>query len=347
MRYLSLPVSLLLVSCLSTACSSPTETANTSPDRQPVRVIVVAEQSQQSRISASGVVSNAEATRLSFKTGGIVAKITVDAGDRVRAGQLLASLNSTDVDAQLEQAKTAADKAVRDFERAQRLFAQGVIAEQAVQDAQSQQQATQAALQSARFNRNQSSIRAMADGIVLERLAEPNETVAPGAPILVVGREDLGWQLEVGVSDRVAPSLKVGDTAMVQLNSSPETAIAARIKDIGASVDKRTGTITVRLSLTKHSTLRYWSGQVGHADLPVHQGNASGLRVPLAAVLEINKDQGHVFVIEDNVAKRRKVAVANLQTDTIEVLSGLRAGEQLVVEGAAWLNADAPVHIVP
>lgn len=339
-RYLFCLFGSLLVAC------SPAPTPS-SDLAQPVRVMTVGVEAAETTLHATGLLGYEEETRLSFKTGGLIQALTVDAGDRVRQGQVLARLDATELEAPFQQAAAATDKARRDLARAERLYQDGVLAEQQVQDARTQLQQAQAGLSAARFNRAQSEIRAAGDGVVLRRLAEPGETVAPGAPVLVLGRQDLGWVVRAGLSERDAVRVRVGDPASIRLRTRPDQVITSTVREVGAASDPRTGTVSVTLALPAGDG--YLSGQV--ADLEIrtrHDRTTPALTVPLKAVLEGDGSQAHVYVVLDNTrVQRQAVTLGEIRADHVLVLDGLQPGMTVVSEGAAWLNPDSRVRVLP
>ena len=335
-----------LLALLLGACSHPPEPQASAP--QPVRVVKADAGSRDDRILATGLVGSREEIRLGFKSGGVISSILVDAGAKVRRGQRLATLDRTEIDAQASQAGASLDKARRDLARAERLFAQEVIAAGEVQDARTQVTLAEAALAAARFNQQHAVITAPGDGVVLQRLAEPRELAAPGTPVLVVSRDDLGWVLRVGLNDKAATRVRVGDRAEIRLNAYPELVLASTIGEIGAASDPRTGTVTARLDLPAQPGLRYIAGQVGEARITPQPATSQGLSLPLGAILEGQGHQAMVYVIgSDNKAQPRQVGVGRIVEDRVEITSGLRAGERVVSEGAAWLNPGMPVRILP
>lgn len=339
-RYVHLLPCLLLVAC------SPAPTPS-SDNTQPVRVIVVGAAPTAATVQATGQLGYQEETRLSFKTGGLIQQLTVEAGDRVRQGQVLARLDATEVEAGFRQAAAAADKARRDLQRAEQLYRDGVLAEQQVQDARTQLQQAEAALSAARFNREQSVIRAAGDGVVLQRLAEPGETVPPGAPILVLGRQDLGWIVRAGLSERDAVRVRVGDAASIRLRTRPDQVLTSQVRELGAASDPRTGTISATLPLL--AVDGYLSGQIADIQIQVNTGvGDQALTVPLKAVLEGQGTQAHVYVVqEDQRVVRQNITLGDIRDDHVVVRAGLKPGMQVVSEGAAWLNPDSRVRVLP
>lgn len=318
------------------------------PSGQPVRVTTVGSAGVAEVITASGLVRAREELALAFKTGGIIRALNVEAGQSVRAGQVLAALEMPELDAQLTQAEEAAAKAGRDLARATSLRERGLIALQAEQDAQTQYEMTAAALNAARFNREHAVIVAPADGVVLQKRAEARETVAPGQAVLVVGRADRGWVLRAGLSDREAVRVRPGDAATVTLDAWPGQRLTGRVRTVAAASDPRTGTVEVEVALPA-SGLRLVSGLVGRVSLAPAAAPAAALTVPLGALLEGNAGSAHVFVLgaDRRHVVRRTVRTGALGADHILVLAGLVPGEQVVSEGAAWLNDGDAVRLLP
>lgn len=344
-KHVALP--LLLAPVLLVACSRAPAPA--APQAQPVRVVIVGASTSKDSVTATGIVGSREETRLSFKTGGVISRILVEAGDKVRKGQILAALDSTEIDAQLRQAEENLAKTRRDRDRAEQLFKMGLLAQQLVQDARTQVALAESSMTSVRFNRQYATIVAPADGSVLQRLAEPRELAAPGAPILVTSRDDLGWVLRVGLSDQDAVRVHPGDAVEIHLNAYPEQVISTRVREVGAASDLRSGTVTATVTLPALAGVKYLTGQVGEARIvpQAAAGTAPGLSVPLGAILEGNGHEAGVYVIgTDLKAARRTVTLGSIHSDNVDVVAGLQPGERVVSEGAAWLNAGMPVRIL-
>ena len=107
-----------------TAANEPiADSAQTDASVVPVRLATVQQVSRAELVVASGLVSSSEEARLSFKVGGIINKLYVGEGQTVRKGQLLATLNLTEINAQVAQAELAHEKAGRDLGRVIKLYA--------------------------------------------------------------------------------------------------------------------------------------------------------------------------------------------------------------------------------
>lgn len=338
---------LLLAGCLA-SCSKPAEPPAAS-GAQPVRTATVALPTQAEPLTVVGRIAGKEELELAFKISGIIQQISVSAGQAVKAGELLASLDSTEIDARVSSARAQADKAARDLARAEELARKGVVPVQALQDARSQQELAQAALDTARFDQSHARITAPADGIILARRAEARETVAAGSPVLAMTRADSGWLLRAGLPDRLATRVQPGDPATVQVDGLPGQSLAGTVAFVGAASDPRTGTVAAEIHLTDPGQ-KLVSGWIGRATLQAgRHGSGQAVTVPPAAILEASGDRGHVFVVNPGQAtvQRVEVTVGRLLPDGIEVTRGLEAGQTVVTEGAAWLRDGDPIVIMP
>src|SRR5688572_12035270 len=161
-------------------------------DLVPVRAVPVVQENVARPISVSGTLGPKEEIGLSFKIGGIVQGIAVNAGDVVRAGQLLAALDVREIDAAVARAGSAAAKAERDLARARKLYADSVVTLSQLEDSETAAQIARADLEAVRFNRRYATIVAPADGVILRRDSEPGETLLPGAQVLVLGSRERG-----------------------------------------------------------------------------------------------------------------------------------------------------------
>lgn len=339
----------LLVIALTSGCTPEPELP--AEQLQPVRVVSAAPAGQAADSAVHGLVAARDELRLAFKAGGVISRLTVNEGDAIRAGQVLAELAAAEVDAQLTQAREQAAKAARDLARAEDLFARGLIARQPLEDARTAADITGAQLAAAEFNRAHARIVAPGDGVVLRRLAEPGETVAAGTSILIVANTARGWVLRAGVPDQLAVQLKKGDPATVFINAWPERPLPARILEIAAASDSVTGTLAVEVGFDS-TAIAPRSGMVGRALLHPRAGtatNAGQLVIPVGAILEGDGQRAHVFVLDGDkqTVRRADISTGWLAGSEVTVTGGLNAGDQVVSEGAAWLLDGQRVRVIP
>ena len=311
----------------------------------PVRVAVVETAPATETLRAIGVVAPADEVRLGFKIGGVVRAIHVEQGDRVRKGQLLAVLDDDEVAATVAQARALDDKARRDLARGDALLADEVATREQVEDLATAQSVAAAGLRTALFNARHARIEAPADGVVLRRLAEPDELVAAGQPVLVVGNTGGGWIVRAALADRDVVRIETGRSAEVTLDAFPGRRFTATVTEIAAAADPQTGTYEMKLAVDTQGA-RFVQGLV--AKVVVSDPGADSVAVvPITALLEADGSEATVFVVAGGgVARRVAIRTGRLLGERVEVLAGLAPGDRVVTEGAAWLDDRDTVRVL-
>src|SRR5688572_18115047 len=231
-----------------TGCGNGTE-PESAQGAAPVRVARVEEAPATAALRAIGVLAPADEVRLAFKTGGVIRQIAVEQGAPVKEGQLLATLADDEVAAAVSQARAVAEQAARDLDRGKSLLADEVATREQVEDLQTANAVADAQLRTALFNARHARIEAPADGVVLRRLAEPDELVSAGQPVLVVGNTGGGWIVRAALADRDVVQVRTGDAAEVTLDAFPGRRFAATVVEIAAAADPQTGTYEMKLSV--------------------------------------------------------------------------------------------------
>ncbi|MEM6288520.1 MAG: efflux RND transporter periplasmic adaptor subunit, partial [Bacteroidota bacterium] len=205
-----------------------------------------------------------------------------------------------------------------------------------------------AGVDEAAFNRRFAVVRAPADGVVLRRAVEEGQLVGAGQPAFVVADASAGWVVRVGLSDRDAVRVRLGDAAVVRTDAFAAPFRAA-VTEVAQAADPLTGTFEVELEVADPEG-RLRSGLVGRVELDA--GAASGVRVvPATALAEGDGDRGVVFVVEGTgdslVARRRDVRLLRLGGAEALVAEGLEAGDRVVTAGATRLADGERVRTAP
>jgi RND family efflux transporter MFP subunit len=298
-------------------------------------------------VTAYGIVRSDREGVLSFKISGLVKSISVDEGDRVEKGQLLAELDRREIDADARRAAAAAAKTARDVERLKPLFEKGFASRQAMQDAETARDQAMAERTRVEFNRTLSKITAPADGIVLARMAEPNEIVSPGAPILTVSQGGGGFIMKAGLADRDVARIRMGAAVRVTLDAFPGREIAGTVRRIAAASEERTGTFEVEIALgeTPEGTA---SGFIGKARIEPADGGASVLAVPATAILEGHGSTANVYLVDEKTmtVTQKRISIGHVSGEEVTVAQGLDEGDRVVSAGAPYLREGAKIRIV-
>lgn len=330
---------LVLAGCGSDAAPA-TESA-----AAPVRVVTVDTAPATESLRAIGTLAPADEVRLAFKTGGVIRTIAVEQGEPVRKRQLLATLADDEVAAAVAQARAVAGQAARDLERGRALLADEVATREQIEELGTAHAVAAAQLRTALFNARHSRIEAPADGVVLRRLAEPDEQVAPGQTILIVGNTSGGWIVRAALSDRDVVRVQAGDRAEVTLDAYPGRRFGGEITEISAAADPQTGTYETKLSVDP-ADARFVQGLVAKVTVADPEAERVAV-VPVTTLLEADGRTAVVFVVaKGGIAKRTSVRTGRLLGERIEVVAGLAVGDRVVTEGAAWLDHDEPVRVI-
>lgn len=341
-------VALLALVLFVAGCALQAQPVPSPADPEPVavRVAPVETHTQAPPVRTSGQLASKAETPLAFKIGGYVAEILVEEGARVRAGQVLARLNTAEVDAQIAQAQTALDKAERDLRRAERLFADRVATQEQVENAQSGFDAAQAAFEGVAFSRRHAVIRAPEDGRILRRLREENEYVSAGKTLVVLASRRQGFVVRVGLADRDVVRLQVGDQAQLQFDAFPDQRVRGTVTEVAEAADPYSGTFEVEIRVHA-GALPLKSGFIAKVDLLPSRAEPFQL-VPVQALVEAHGRTGAVFAADltTNTAQKRRVEIAHLTQDHVAIRSGLAGVSAVVTDGAAYLSDAAPITVV-
>jgi len=299
-------------------------------------------------ITVSGQLAPVEASTLSFRSGGTVRALTVHPGDKVRAGQTLATLEAVELDAGVRQARETLEERRRDRQRAEEIFETGAISRKERDNAITAEALALAQLEATSY-RAQRSIRATSDGVVLQRLVEPGANVAAGAPVLVLGQpgnDGTRLMLRVGISERDIVALKLGDDASMRFDAFPGKSFSGRVREIAASTDSLNGSYLVEIALLDPEP-GMSTGMIGRATLaPKTDAGVSRCYLPMTALVEGEQNRMRVFLLEGNVAREHIVAVAFILDGAAALVHSLAAGTRVITDGAAKLRDGDRVVVV-
>lgn len=328
---------LTLAACTSAPPAPPATTA------RPVRTAVVVDTIAARPIVAVGALGARNESELAFTGAGVVARVAVRAGERVRAGQVIATLDPQQVDASLTVARAALEKAERDAARARRLHADSVIGLAMLQDAETALTAARAQLESASFARRTAAITAPADGIVLVVLRDVGSVVGPGAGVVRFAGTAAGSVFRAGLTDRDAIAVSVGDAAEVTLDAVPGRVLRGRVIERAAAPSPVTGTYAVEVAVDGVTDLP--RGLAGTVTIARRVGDTVRV-VPIAAIVEANRERGVVYAVNGTIAERRDITIAFLSGNRVAIAGGLDGVSKVVTEGAAYLNNGETVREV-
>lgn len=289
---------------------------------------------------------------LSFRVPGIVERIGPgpgladwQEGAVVSRGQLLAQLKQSDFLAASNSAAAQANLDQTQYERTRRLLAEGAASQQEYDRALAAKRASEAALDLRRQDMLDSRILAPLAGTILKREVNAGETVGAGQPLLTLA--DLSEvEVEVGVPDRLVGALRVGDPVRMSISVLGNQEFLGQVKEVGVAAREGSRLFRVVVALN-NAAGRVRPGMTASVYLDDAAGAAEGVVVPLSSLVARGDRELAVFVVDQGVARERRVGTRDIIQSSIVVTQGLHVGERVVVVGAAELHDGAPVSVVP
>ena len=364
-----IPVILVLCGLLLltfAACQTKTEDKNTLNSQtqieyRPVQVKVykVTGQKIAEKLTYTAVLEAWKKQVITPDISGKIARIYVNEGDRVKAGQLLAELDTRAIRLQLEQAEAALaaakanlEDARKNMERMERLFQEKAVSEQqyekarlALEAAQAQKDQAEAAVNLAKHNLEVSLMKAPFDGVIASKNAEEGDVINPmmGGMSGSSGVLSLANYSRIKVKFDVAPEdihkISRGQKVYLEGYDLPGQRFEGEISVVNSAADLQTKKFRVE-ALINNPELQLKPGMFGQVIIEV-KSKEDVLAVPLKALLE----NSYVMVVEGNKAVRKNVTTGLKNKDLIEITSGLNENDLVIVEGNFGLPDGNPVEI--
>lgn len=335
----------LILAAFVAGCGRADGSSEVEEKAIPVRVVTVRMDSLAPVIEAAGILGPKEQVDLAFKIGGVVARVLVDEGMEVRRGAPLATLDLSEIDAQVAKAKSALDKTERDLARARNLYRDSVATLEQVQNAQTMADVARSDYEAAAFNQRHAVILAPSDGIVLRRASEAGELVAPGQRVLVFGSRTAGSVVRVALPDRDLVNVQNGNPAEVIFDAYPGRTFAGRVQRVGAAANLQTGTYTVEVAVPEVPSRV--AGLIGRVRIQPSSSH-SALFIPIDAVTEADRGAAVVFALSEDgsTAQQHRVTLGPIDGALVAVLNGLESGARVITAGAPYLTDGARVKVV-
>ena len=311
-----------------------------------VRTTPITHDSSAKPVTGTGVLAARDEVQLSFKIGGVVAQVAVRDGQTVRRGQVIATLDLREIDAQVAKARSAAAKADRDADRARTLYRDSVVTLAQMQDATTAFEVAHADLETATFNRQYATIVAPSSGTVLRRHAEPGELTSPGTPVITLASATGGRVFRIGLSDRDLMRVRLGQQATVRFDALPDRVFTGTVREVAAAATSGAGTYAVEIALPEAASLA--TGLVGRVEIETSVGERTAL-VPIAAIVEADGERATIFIVDSTPPRARRVpvTVTHLRGDRVGVRGALTGARAVVSEGSAYLDDGMAVKVVP
>lgn len=313
----------------------------------PVKISSVSALGLPQKISATGLVSTENEAKYSFKIGGVISRVFVEEGQFFRKGQLLATLNSTEIAAGLMQSNLGVEKAQRDYQRALNLYQDSVYTLEQLQNTKTALDIVHKEKEAVAFNAHYSKIYAASDGFVAKKIASEGEVIGLGMPVLLINetKKNNNYLLKVGVTDREWAVINPGQTATVTLDGYTDKKFDALVFRKSQAADPTLGSFQVELKL-KLNDIKPAVGMFGKAEISTSQDENVKV-IPYASLVEADGNKAFVFT-PDGTNKVRKIPVTISRFDNQQVYlkEGLDGAKEIVISNSAYLNEKSTIKII-
>jgi RND family efflux transporter MFP subunit len=297
-------------------------------------------------VQSAGIITSDKEARLSFKVTGIISKLYVNEGDMVNKGQILATLDQTEISAQLQQAKNDYEKAVRNHNRMGNLHKDNAATQEEYENSATSLNSAKQLYDIARFNKQYATIYANQQGSVIKKEMNEGEIANAGAAVYTInasGSED--WVIKIGLPDKEWIKLKKGDRATITADAYRDKKFDAVVSEIGLGADPQTGTFLVKLKI-KPVGYKFASGLAAKVAIyPSHKERLSF--IPASALVEANGNSAIVYSLNQDgkTIKKHSVQIAFTENNRVAVRSGLEGATIIITDGASYLSEGSNIKL--
>jgi RND family efflux transporter MFP subunit len=299
-------------------------------------------------VYATGVIEPIDYARFGATVAGRVAELLVDEGDEVRKGDVVARLDDRQPRARLQDARARLTMAEAEIARDQTLMNRGVLAVQTLERAQQERDQAAAAVDLFARQLEDYTVFSPLAGTVMKRNVEPGETVAANAVMFEIS-STARKRIAADVDERDIAGVKLAAALAAHADGFPEEAFEAKVTNIRSQGDAGSRTFRVEADLPANTKLMI--GMTVDVDVVIDQ-RADALLVPAGAVAHGPSQGGrpgapYVFVVENDRARRVDVKTGAVGTAKVEVVSGLKDGDRVVLDPSDRLKDGDAVQVSP
>lgn len=328
---------IIALAALLTGCGATKATETTVEKKPLVKLEKAVVEPIEQQAQFTGTIDPFLLNNISPSLGLRIDKIHVDVGDRVSKGQLLVEMDKR----QYLQAAVQLSNIETDYLRMQRLYEEGGISKQQLEQLQTQLQVSKHATENLREN---ADLISPIQGVITERVYDPGDVYSVSAgKILTVMQLDK-VKVKVNVSEQYYPQVTVGMPVDITLDIYPDVKFEGKISLIYPSLDASTHTFPVEITIA-NGNMKLRPGMFCRVTL--NFGKADRVLVNDVAVQkQIGTNERYVFTVdENNKVERHTVAIGRVLGNKYEIISGVKGGDNVVVAGMAKLLDGTQVEI--
>lgn len=320
-------------------CNEPAEQSTTSSLPQvEVQTETLALSPVAEQIELSGTLQAADKATISARVTGQIATLPIKLGSKVNKGDLLVKISADEINARVRQAEVQLEQARRNLARESKLLEVNASTRERVKTLTEQVQISEAAYNEAQTMLGYTAIKAPFSATVTDKLIEVGDLAAPGMALLKI-EKSTELEVVIQVPEALSHDLTLGSSLPLTVPAA-NLAIKAQIKEISPTVDPASRTTQVKLTLPDAPGLR--SGQFARVALAGRQPTTMLIKT---SALRQNGQMQQVFVADQGTARMRLVRTGTEFDGRTEILTGLRAGDQVIIDPPANLRDGQPLLI--
>jgi RND family efflux transporter MFP subunit len=328
---------------------------------RPVRTVVVNEDVTANLKTFSGVSRSAQESRLSFKVSGTVERVPAKVGDRIDAGTVIASLDASTYDLQLQQAQAtveqsmAASRNARSaYQRTRALYANNnaslgdLDASRANSDSVAAQlRAARKSVQLAALNLSYTKLTVDVDCVVDSISVSVNENVSTNTDVARVNCSD-ELEIEIAVPESVIGDLANGKVAQIKFDTIANVGFSGKVIEVGVGASGLGTTFPVTILVDDNNSTNIRPGLAASVSFENNIESKRDYLLPLSAIVQ-GAEGAFVYVVKplsdselesEGTIVKKTLSLGELQTGGIEVSAGLETGDRVVVAGVSFVRKD-------
>ena len=312
-------------------------------DKINVNVITVQYESINTDYTANGTFLPKQEMNQSSEISGRIVNVLVKEGSRVGAGQVVATIKKDAIEVDMSQAQNNLQNAIIDNQRYENAFKTGGVTKQQLDNSRLQLKNAQAAVRAQSVRVNNAAVRAGISGTINKRMVEPGAVVSPGTPMFeIVNINSL--KLSVLVDESQVGKIQLGQQVAINVNVLPEDSFSGRITFIAPKSDASLN-FPVEIEVQNRGNLK--AGMYATAIFQTNNGAETQNMLTVPATAFVNGvSSGQIFVAQNGVAKLIKVTPGKVYGDKVQILNGLKNGDQVITSGQINLDNGSKINII-
>jgi membrane fusion protein, multidrug efflux system len=293
-------------------------------------------------LQLTGTVASFDDVKVPTDEGGRVLQWMLPRGASVRKGQVLVVLDSAIARATYDAAVAQYNIAQTNYEKQKRVYEQQGISELQLKTLQYQRDAAKAQMDMSRERLDRTKVKSPINGVLNERYVENGEMSAPGMPIAhVVNIGNL--KIEAGVPERYAGNFRTGDKVTFTVDAVPGHEFHGTVGFVAAAVNKDNRTIPIEV-LVSGAGGKLKPEMIASVNI-VLTASRNVIAIEGDYISKTNIDEFSVYVVEDAVARERKITIGGSSRGKVLISSGLKAGDKLITLGYQNVADGQPVFV--